>query len=95
MDDFEQWMQEQFPDDAPEPEPPDLAAEVYDLAERHALSPSMVMAILQQLIRFRRTASRLHTFAKRCEVKGLARDGFSTELMRIVAHGLQRDVDAT
>ena len=55
----------------------------------------MVMAILQQLIRFRRTASRLHTFAKRCEVKGLARDGFSTELMRIVAHGLQRDVDAT
>jgi hypothetical protein len=73
MDNFEQWMQEQFPDDAPEPEPPDLAAEVYDLAERHALSLSMVMAILQQLIRFRR----------------------STELMRIVAHGLQRDVDAT
>jgi hypothetical protein len=95
MDDFEQWMQAQFPDDAPEPEPPDLAAEVYDLAERHALSPSMVMAILQQLSRFQRTASRLHTFAKRCEAKGLARDGFSKELMRIVAHGLQRAVDAT
>jgi hypothetical protein len=91
---FDEWMEKQFPDDEPD-EKPELAAEVCELCERYGLPTEATLVLLKELIRFSRAIIKVDNFVKRCETQGLARQGFRKELMMLIAHGFQRDVNAT
>ena len=85
MDDFEQWMRQQFPDPEPEPaEEVDVTRELIALLDRHNLSHQAVLLIMERVMPVLRAMGRIHNLAKRFEREGMTRPGFRQELEALV-----------
>jgi hypothetical protein len=96
MDDFEQWMRQQFPEDTPAPaEEETLTGELMELLERHHLPHQAILLIFARVMPVYRAMGRIDHLANRLEADGMTRPGFRHELMTLITRGLQRDVDAT
>jgi hypothetical protein len=85
MDDFEQWMQQQFPDREPEPaEEAHLTGELMELLERHNLPHQAVLLIMDRVMPVFRAMGRIHNLANRFEAEGMTRPGFRQALEALV-----------
>ena len=97
MDEFEQWMQQQFPEGEPEPAREEsLAGEFMELLERHNLSHQAILLVFERLMPVFRAMGRMRTLANRFEAQGMARPGFRQALEALVVHHITIDTrDAT
>ena len=84
MDDFEQWMQQQFPEGEPEPTEDTLTSELMELLERHNLPHQAVLLIFDRVMPVLRSMRRIHNLAKRFETQGITGPGFRQELEALV-----------
>jgi hypothetical protein len=86
---FDVWMREQFPDE----EPPELAAEICELCERHGVPLPSVKIVLEELMKLVDAVSNLRQFTRQCEFEGIARQGFTAELFTIVLRQLKENLE--
>lgn len=86
---FDEWMREQFPDE----EPPELAAEICELCERHGVPLPGVKIVLEELMTLVTAVSKLRLVTRQCEFEGIARQGFTTELFTIVLRRLKENLE--
>ena len=91
MDDFEQWMGQQFPDHEPEPaEEATLTSDLMALLERHNLPHQAVLLIMDRVMPVFRAMGRIHHLANRLEAEGMTRPGFRQALEALVVRHITR-----
>jgi hypothetical protein len=85
MDDFEQWMQQQFPEGEADPaEETTLTGDLMELLEGHNLPHQAVLSIFELVMPIFRAMARIDNLAKRLEAEGITRPGFRQALEALV-----------
>jgi hypothetical protein len=97
MDEFEQWIQQQFPEGGLQPaREGSLRSELMALLEHHNLPHQAVLSVFQRLMPIFRDMGRMRQLAHRFEAQGMANPGFRQALEALVVHYITMDTqDAT